>query len=134
MGKIKRKFDVQFKMQICQAIESSTASLIEICQQHQLQKSTVQGWLARYVSGELEKRSPDRLRQLERENEKLLAKVGQLTMTVDLLKKVDDWKRQQKSAALPVITSRNLAQYQKPAEPSGSPSRASTTGRKKREQ
>jgi transposase len=134
MGKIRRKFDVQFKMQICQAIESGTASLTEVCQQHQLQKSTVEGWLARHVSGEFEKRSPDRLRQLERENEKLLAKVGQLTMTVDLLKKVDDWKRQQKSAALPVITSRNLAQYQKPAEPSGFPSRAFTTGRKKRGQ
>lgn len=87
MGKIRRTFDVQFKMQICQAIETGTASVLEICQQHQLQRPTVEGWLARYVSGEFEKRSPDRLRQLEKENEKLRAKVGELTMTVDLLKK-----------------------------------------------
>jgi transposase-like protein len=133
MGKIKRKFDVQFKIQVCQAIENGTASVNELCQQHQLQRPTVEGWLAKYVSGDLEKRSPDRLRQLEKENEKLLAKVGQLTMTVDLLKKVDDWRRQQKSAALPVITSKNLALYQKPAGPSDSPPRASTTSRKKRE-
>ena len=101
MGKIRRRFDVQFKIQICQAIEGGSASLTEVCQQHQLQKATVNGWLARYVSGEFEKRTPDRMRQLEKENEKLRAKVGELTMTVDLLKKVDDWKRQQKSAALP---------------------------------
>ncbi len=132
MGKIRRTFDVQFKMQICQAIETGTASVLEICQQHQLQRPTVEGWLARYVSGEFEKRSPDRLRQLEKENEKLRAKVGELTMTVDLLKKVEDWKRRQKSAALPVITSRNLAQCRKPAEPSDLASRASTTGRKRR--
>jgi len=132
MGKIRRKFDVQFKIQICQAIESGAVSVAEICQQHQLKKPTVEGWLARYVSGEFEKRSPDRLRQLEKENEKLRAKVGELTMAVDLLKKVDDWKRRQKSVALPVITSRNLAQYQRPADPLDSPSPATTIGRRKR--
>lgn len=132
MGKIRRRFDVQFKIQVCQAIESGAISLTQACQEHQLQKATIEGWLARHGSGDLEKRSPDRLRQLERENEKLLAKVGQLTMTVDLLKKMDEWKRQQKSASLPVITSRNLAQFQKPVEPSDSPPQATTTSRKKR--
>jgi transposase len=132
MGKIRRKFDVQFKIQICQAIESGTASVKEICQQHQLQQPTVEGWLARYVSGDFEKRSPDRLRQLERENEKLRAKVGELTMSMDVLKKVEDWKRQQKSAVLPVITSKNLGQYRKPAAPLESAPQASTTSQKKR--
>ena len=132
MGKIRRKFDVQFKIQICQAIESGTATAKEICQQNQLQQPTVEGWLARYVSGDFEKRSPDRLRQLERENEKLRAKVGELTMSIDVLKKVEDWKRQQKSAVLPVITSKNLGQYRKPAAPLESAPQASTTGQKER--
>lgn len=132
MGKIKRKFDVQFKIQICQAIESGTATVAEVCREHQLQKNIVEGWLARYVSGDLESQSATRLRQLEKENEKLKAKVGELTMTVDLLKKVDAWKKQQRNADSSVITSKNLAQFQKDAESSDSPPPATTTGRRKR--
>jgi transposase-like protein len=132
MGKIKRKFDVQFKIQVCQAIESGAASVGDVCKEHQLQRNMVEGWLARYVSGDLESQSPTRLRQLERENEKLRSKVGELTMTIDLLKKVDAWKRQQKSVDSSIITSRNLAQFQKPAEPSDSSRPPTTTGRRMR--
>lgn len=131
MGKIKRKFDVQFKIQVCQTIESGAATVADICKEYQLQRNMVEGWLARFVSGELESQSPTRLRAIEKENEKLRAKVGELTMTIDLLKKVDAWKRQQRSVDSSIITSRNLAQFQQPAEPPGSLSRATTTGRKR---
>lgn len=46
-----------------------------------------------------------------RENEKLKSKIGELTMTIDLLKKVEAWKKQQTSAASSIITSRNLDQF-----------------------
>lgn len=130
MGKIRRRFDLQFKIQICEAIESGTASIREICHQHQLQKQTVEAWSASYLNGQFQKRSPDRLNQLERENEKLKAKVGELTMLVDLLKKMENLKRQQRSEKSPIVTSKNLAQYQQPAGQSGSPPQASTTSRK----
>ena len=130
MGKIRRRFDLQFKIQICEAIESGTASIREICLQHQLLKQTVEAWSASYLNGQFQKRSPDRLNQLERENEKLKAKVGELTMLVDLLKKMENLKRQQRSEKSPIVTSKNLAQYQQPAGPLGSPPQASTTGRK----
>lgn len=132
MGKIRRKFDIQFKIQVCQAIENGSTSMTEVCHEHQLQRPTVEAWMARYQSGELEQRTPDRLRQLERENEKLRAKVGELTMSIDVLKKIENWKRQQKSAVLPVITSKNLAQYRKPAAELESAPQASTTVQKGR--
>ena len=132
MGKIRRKFDVQFKIQVCQRIESGAFTVAEICRDHQLQRGVVEGWLKRFTSGELESKGPSAVRQLEKENEKLKAKVGELTMQIDLLKKVDEWKRQQKSVDTSIITSKNLAQFQKPVEPSGFRSQATTTSQKKR--
>lgn len=132
MGKIKRKFDVQFKVQICQALESGATTMADVCREYQIQKNMVEGWLARHASGALGNKSASRLQQVERENEKLRAKVGELTMQIDVLKKVDAWKRQQKSVDSSIITSKNLAQFQKPAEPSESGPQPTTTGRRRR--
>src|SRR3989338_5926650 len=128
MGKIHRRFDLQFKNEICQAIESGASTVKEICQEHQLRQQLVYNWLCIFRKGDLQKRAPDRVVQLERENEKLKAKIGELTMTVNLLKKMENWKKQQTSEKLPIITPKNLAQFQQPASPSGFQSRATTTG------
>ncbi len=48
-------------------------------------------------------------------------------MTVDLLKKVEAFKRQQTSAGSSIITSKNLAQFQRPAKPLALPPPATTT-------
>ncbi len=112
MGKIRRKFDIQFKTQVCHAIESGTHMITGICHDHQLQRAVVEGWLRKYVAGRLNKSPTSREKELERENEKLKAKVGELTMTVDLLKKMENWKNQLKSGSSSIITSKNLAQYQ----------------------
>jgi len=127
MGKIRRKFDVSFKTQDCQRIEAGLQTVAEICHENQLQRQMVEGWLSRYVSGKMAPRVTDRQRELERENEKLKAKVGELTMTIDLLKKVELWKKQQTSVGSSIITSRNLAQFQKPADMLSYPRPATTT-------
>jgi transposase-like protein len=127
MGKIRRKFDISFKVQVCQQIEAGLQQVTEICHENQLQRTVVEGWLARYTAGTLVPKATDRQRELEREVEKLKAKVGELTMTIDLLKKVEAWKKQQTSVASSIFTSRNLAQFQKPAAMSASPRPATTT-------
>jgi len=127
MGKIRRKFDVSFKIQICQRIEAGLQSMAEICHDNQIQRTVVEGWLQRYSAGTLAPKATDRQKELERENEKLKAKVGELTMTIDLLKKVEAWKKQQTSVASSIFTSSNLAQFQKPAGTLASPRRATTT-------
>jgi transposase-like protein len=127
MGKIRRKFDVSFKIQVCQRLEAGLQSVAEICHDNQLQRTVVEGWLQRYTAGTLAPKATDRQKELEREVEKLKAKVGELTMTIDLLKKVEAWKKQQTSVASSIITSRNLAQFQKPAAMSASPRPATTT-------
>jgi hypothetical protein len=127
MGKIRRKFDISFKVQVCQRIEAGLQQVTEVCHENQLQRTVVEGWLRRYTAGTLAPKATDRQRELERENEKLKAKVGELTMTIDLLKKVETWKKQQTSVASSIITSSNLAQFQKPADMLASRRPATTT-------
>jgi transposase len=128
MGKIRRKFDVQFKTKVCQSIEAGANTVVEICREHQLQRSVVEGWIKRYTTGTLVTPG-NREKELERTVEKLQAKVGELTMTIDLLKKVEAWKKQQTSVGSSIITSSNLAQFQRPAKPLDSPAPATTTNR-----
>ena len=51
MGKIRRKFDVQFKTKVCQSIEAGVCTVLDICREHQLQRPVVEGWLKRYTAG-----------------------------------------------------------------------------------
>ena len=129
--KIRRKFDVQFKIQVCKAIELGVQTILEVCKDNQLQRPVVEGWMQRYVARSLTGRLGNREKELERENEKLRAKIGEMAMTIDLLKKVEAWKKQQTSAASSIITSKNLAQFSTPTKPLDSPPRAITTNRNK---
>lgn len=127
MGKIRRKFDISFKIQVCQRIEAGIQQVTEICHENQLQRTVVEGWRRRYAAGTLVPKANDRQKELERENEKLKAKIGELTMTIDLLKKVEAWKKQQTSVGSSIITSSNLAQFQRPADMLASRRPATTT-------
>ena len=127
MGKIRRKFDIAFKTQVCQQIEAGVLRLTEFCHDNQIQRTVVEGWLQRYVAGTLVAKASNREKELEREVEKLKAKVGELTMTIDLLKKVEAFKRQQTNAGSSIITAKNLAQYHKPAKPLALPPPATIT-------
>jgi transposase-like protein len=131
MGKIRRKFDVQFKIKICEVVRGGLATVAEVCREYQISRNTVDRWLAAFDEGTLTGRSSSRERELERENERLKAKVGELTMQIDILKKIDDWKRRERSVASSIITEENLAQFQRPAKQPASRSRPTTTKRKK---
>lgn len=131
MGKIRRKFDVSFKTQVCQRIEGGVQTVAEVCHENQIQRAVIEGWLQRYTAGGLVPKVTDRQKELERENEKLRAKVGELTMTIDLLKKMESWKKQRINVDSSIITSRNLGQFQKPADTLGSPRRPTTTSQRR---
>lgn len=131
MGTIKRSFDVQFKLRVCEAVRSGEMTAAEACREYQLSRTAVDRWLAAFDAGTLGQRPSNRERELERENEKLKVKVGELTMQIDILKKIEDWKRRERSVASSIITSANLARFQKPAKPPASPSRPTTTEARK---
>jgi transposase-like protein len=130
MGKIRRVFDTQFKTRVCEAIRAGYKTAGEVCREYQLSRTVVDRWLAAFDGGRLTGRLSGRERELERENEKLKAKVGELTMQIDILKKVEEWKKRQRSVASSIITESNLAEFQRPAEPPASPSPRITTKRR----
>lgn len=117
MGKIRRKFDIQFKNQVVQAIQSGTLSLNQVCQEHQLSRTTVERWLEKATQGTLTATPSLREKTLEKEVDKLKAKIGDLVMQIDLLKKFHQELAAKRSVDSSVITLRNLAQFQKDAKP-----------------
>jgi transposase-like protein len=129
MGKIRRKFDVQFKIRVAEAIVGGAMKIGQLCQEQQLSWSVVERWVQRYKDGTLGS-TASRERDLERQVEKLQAKVGELTMTIDFLKKAALWKQQQKNAASSVISGLNWVPSKPPAEPLVSPHPAIITARK----
>lgn len=116
MGKIKRTFDVQFKAQVVQAIQSGSHTIKEVCEEHQLQKQTVERWIERFSMGKLTQPPSLREKTLEREVDKLKAKIGDLVMQIDLLKKFHETLERKRSVDSSVITARNLAQFQERAK------------------
>ena len=104
MGKIRRKFQVEFKQQLVQQIELGAITQSQAAREYQISASVIGRWRLQFQRGVLVERPSTRERLLEAENEKLKAKVGDLTMKIDLLKKMEDYARRQRSADSSVIT------------------------------
>ena len=116
MGKIRRKFEVEFKRQLVAQIEAGQLTVREAAREHQLSRSLIEYWREQYRDNRLVDRPSSRERQLEAENEKLKAKVGDLVMQMDHIKKLQAWVQRKRNADTSVITAKNLDQFRKPAK------------------
>jgi len=115
MGKIRRRFDAKFKQEICEAVLGGQ-DIRELCQDHQIQRQTVQRWLERFQQGEPLGKPSTREKSLEKQVEKLHAKIGQMAVEIDLLKKFHETVRQRRSVDSSVITGKNLARFRRLAK------------------
>ena len=115
MGKIRRKFSVDFKQQVAREIEAGL-SLNEAARRHQISPSLVTRWRNQYQQGALVEKPSAHEKALEKENEKLKAKIGELVMENDLLKKFQKYMEKQKKLDTSVITAKNLDQFRKDVE------------------
>jgi hypothetical protein len=61
-------------------------------------------------------RPSKRERQLEAENEKLKAKIGDLYLQMEHIKKLQAWVQRKKNADTSIITAKNWDQFRKPAK------------------
>jgi len=116
MGKQRRKFEVGFKQQIVQEVESGLLSPSDAARKYQISGSVIDRWRQKARQGALAAGPSVREKALERENRELKEKLAELYMQVEHLKKMEDYARRQKSAATSVITSANLAQFRKGAK------------------
>ena len=116
MGKIRRKFEADFKRQVIGQIEAGHLSIAQAARDYQLAHSVLERWRSQYRNNRLSQAPSARERQLEAENEKLKAKIGDLVMQMEYLKKLQTWVQQQRNADTSVITAKNLDQFRKPAK------------------
>jgi transposase-like protein len=116
MGKIRRKFEADFKRQVIGQIEAGELTLARAARDYQLAHSVLERWRSQYRNNRLTNAPSVRERQLEAENEKLKAKIGDLVMQMEYLKKLQAWVQQQRSADTSVITSKSLDRFRKPAK------------------
>src|SRR5262245_64790324 len=98
MGKIRRKFEVDFKRQLVAQIEAGELSMAQAARDYQLAHSVLERWRDQYRNNTLIDRRSDRERQLEAENQKLKAKIGDLVMQMEHLKKLQTWVQQRRNA------------------------------------
>ena len=116
MGKIRRKFEAEFKRQLIAQIEAGQLTAQQAAREHQLSRSLIEYWREQFHHKALVDRPSKRERQLEAENEKLKAKIGDLVMQMDYIKKFQDWVQRRKNADSSVITAKNLDRFRKPAK------------------
>jgi len=116
MGRIRRKFETEFKRQLIAQIEAGQTTIGQAAREHQISRSVIERWRVQYRKNALVDRPSNRERQLEAENEKLRAKVGELVMQMDYLKKLQAWVQQRKNADTSIITAKNWDQFRKPAK------------------
>ena len=116
MGKIRRKFETEFKRQLIAEIEAGQMTAQQAARQHQLSRSLIEYWREQYRKNALVDRPSKRERQLEAENEKLKAKIGDLVMQMDHIKKLQAWVQRNRNADTSVITAKNLDQFRRSAK------------------
>jgi transposase-like protein len=117
MGKRRyRRYEAAFKSQLIEQIQSGQLSASQAAREHQISRSLIERWRDQYLGKGLVEKPSSRERQLEAENKKLKAKVADLVMEMDHIKKLQAWVQQKRSADTSVITSKNLDQFRKSAK------------------
>ena len=115
MGKQRRKFSADFKRQIVQEVESGL-SLNAAARRHQISPALIFKWRQHLRQGTLVDKPSANEKALEKELERYKAKVAEMLMENDLLKKVQQWSRRQKKLDTSIVTAKNLEEFQKDAE------------------
>lgn len=131
MGRIRRSFDLHFKIRVCEAVEAGKP-LLELCREYQLQRAVIEGWMKRYTRGEFQAKLGDRPGEQEREIERLRAKVGEMAMQIDALKKLASLKTRSPSERGWIVSGGSSAASARPAKPVVLLPAPSTTSRKDR--
>lgn len=116
MSKKYKSYDIGFKQQLMQEIESGIITSADASRMHGIASSVISKWLKKYRDGSLTKGPSGREKVLEKENRELKEKLGELYMQIEVLKKIQSLKSPRPIAPTSIITSKNLEQYQKGAK------------------
>lgn len=109
MVRARRAFSLDFKRQVVAEVEGGLLSLSEAGKKYRICDGTIGRWLTNSRVGLITIHMTATEKALRLENELLKSKVGELTMQIDVLKKLEGYARQRKKEGSSVITSKSLA-------------------------
>jgi len=107
MGKIKRKFDIEFKKQIVSQIESGATTLSAAAREHQLSPGLLVKWRYQLREGTLLAGPSAREKALEAELVKYRELCGKQAFENDWLKKMLEYSKRSRSESSSVVTGTN---------------------------
>jgi len=113
MAKHYRTYSSEFKKQVVADIDTGAVTISEAARQHDISRSLIERWRAQIHGGTFRERPSSREKHLERELEKAQAKIGQLTMIIDALKKIRKSSASTKELNGCVVTGENWASESK---------------------
>lgn len=116
MGKKYRSFSQQFKRELVAQIDAGTISQGQAARENDISPSLICRWMNQVHEGSLIDKPTAREKKLERELEQSKKKIGELTLLVDYLKKIEERSLRMKKLNSCVVTPKPLARSKEPAK------------------
>ena len=88
MQRSRRSFPFEFKKMIVGLADAGQFSITQIARDHDISPGLILQWRAKLSAGELVREPSFREKQLELELEAYKKKVGELTVAIDVIKKI----------------------------------------------
>ena len=109
MKKKYRSFDEEFRRQVVSRIDSGEVTKSAAAREYQLSPSLIERWRQQIHDGTMGTRPTRKEKQLERDLERYKKKVGELSIQVDLLKKIQETSASMRKSSGYVVTGRPVA-------------------------
>lgn len=109
--KRKRQFDIGFKRQVVQEVESGNISLSAAGRKYELSPNLINQWRDKFRGGALSDQPTKRERELEKELERYKVLLAEAHADREFLKKAQDYARRLRRQDTAVITGQNIDQF-----------------------
>ena len=107
----KRQFEIGFKRQVVQEVESGSISLSAAGRKYELSPNLINQWRDKFRGGSLNDQPSKRERELEKEVERYKLLLAEAHADREFLKKAQDYARRLKKQDTAVITGQNIDQF-----------------------
>lgn len=104
-----RSFSSEFKREVVADIDAGKYTVLEAAREHDISRTLIDRWILQIHEGTFVSKSTPRERLLEKELEKAQAKIGQMTLIIDALKKIQKTPQSTRKLNGSVVTMENLA-------------------------
>ena len=112
VSKRKRQFEIGFKRQVVQEVESGSISLSAAGRKYELSPNLINQWRDKFRGGALTSEPSKRERELEKEVERYKVLLAEAHADREFLKKAQEFARRLKRQDTAVITGQNFKQFQ----------------------